>query len=131
MQAFGLMLQLAGKDSDGNVDKAIEKVESDPALLSGFMGGIGHVIASFKPADLKAIVHGLLYKGSLAIDGFPVWPEEGNNERFNQVFAGRTRDLWEILFFAVQENYPDFLGGSRAASGEKSKAESPSGTSVT
>lgn len=134
---LGIVIGFLGND-DGlsletiSLDTVISSARAfPPAVLSGLISEAASIFGAIKPSDLKTILRGLLYGGIATVDGVPMWPVAGDDAKFNALFAGRTRDLWLILFFAVQENYPDFFprpaekGGTPVASPSKTSDTSP------
>lgn len=125
--AMGLIMATAAEEGD-TLAEAIEAIEKDPARLKVFLADAGNIIGTFKPADLDVVTRELL--AGATCDGVPLWPVAGDDAIFDAMFAGRTKDLWGLLGFAVKENYPDFFRGG-AASAESTEAPSLSGTSTT
>jgi len=124
MQAFGLqpiVAPVAGRvlgailrhfGDDSSVSLATLDLAALMAHAPAMVAELGEALGAIKPADLVALVRGLL--GGATLDGMPLFPTS-DDAHFNEVFAERTRDLWLCLWFAVQVNYPDFLP-ARAAS---------------
>lgn len=87
---------------------------------------LGDAFGCIKPEDSIRVLRGLLAQATC--DGIPLFPVAGSDKVFDGLFRGRTRDLWEILWFGIQVNYPDFLP-ARVGSVATSPVAGPSATS--
>lgn len=98
---------------DGGVDVDAALREAVPAL--------GRICARLPREKLKALTEQLLFAS--LVDGRPLL------ENFNALFSGRTLELWQILYFALEVNYPDFftrLRGFDAGRKAPDASEAPS-----
>lgn len=117
MRAFVLQVRLAPALAE--VLGALGGLQGSGAELSrldvsALAPAFGRVAAKLPPAELEAITRELL--GSARCDGVSLFSVD-KGDRFDVVMAGRAIDTWQLLFFAVEVNYPDFfarLGASRA-----------------
>jgi hypothetical protein len=100
-----------------------------PEMAADVAAELGSIVGALRPGDLQTIIHGLLQGGEATVDGRPMWPST-DDKVFNELFAGRTSELWAILWFAVQENFPDFFR-RRGGSAVKSPAPDQSNGSST
>ena len=127
-RALGIVLSLVGDEDGLSLDSLdIDELVKRPDVLKVLGADAGSILSSIRPADLLAVTRGLLVETTC--DEMPLWPT-GDDKKFNELFAGRTMELWMLLWFAVQENYPDFFRRG-AGSGARSKAPAPSETSST
>ncbi len=83
---------------------------------------VGRFFAKLPPHELETIVRELL-AGS-QIDGKPLLDGNGQGGTFDAFMQGRTMDVWLLLWFALEVNYPDFFGrlGGLIARAEKAPA---------
>ena len=127
-RVLGVMFRHLGDDEGLSLETInLTSVMARAVVLApDIAGDIGLAIGTIKPADLVQLTRGLL--GGAAVDGIPLFPVQ-DDKRFNEVFAGRTRDLWLALWFAVQVNYPDFLPAPVASAAPS--AAGPSAASST
>ena len=69
---------------------------------------IGRFFEKLPPAELEAITRILLQ--SATMDGTALFAQvEGQGDPFNILMRGRTLDVWRLIWFAVEVNYPDFF----------------------
>lgn len=122
----GLVLKALGSEEGLSISSltVADMMSKAPDLA----GEIGLAFGAIKPDDLLRVTRSLF--GQASCGGIPFFPVAGDDRKFNELFAGKTRDLWELLWFAVQVNYPDFLP-ARVGSVAPAQAESPSATSTT
>lgn len=128
---LGLILAVVGNDDSLSLDSI--SISNLMAAAPNLAPELGAALGSLKPADLVTLLRGLLGGASVDVGAgiaVPLWPTS-DDKRFNALFAGRTRDLWLLLWFAITENYPDFFPKALAGSGGGAAVASPSAASST
>lgn len=123
-RVVGAILRLVGDDEGLSLETL--DLQTLMARAPELAAEFGDAMGALKPADLVLLVRGLL--GAALVDRTPLFPTS-DDRRFNEIFRGRTRDLWLLLWFAVQVNYPDFFPARVANAG--AAAGSPSVGSTT
>jgi len=114
MRSFALQPRLA---------PALAEVVGVLGSLSGDLdvGALGPAVGRFfakLPADeLEAVTRELL--AGATMDGAQLFTAAGNP--FDLVMRGRTLDVWRLLAFAVEVNYPDFFALVRRGAGGEEK----------
>lgn len=75
---------------------------------------VGRFFSKLPEPELEVVVRALLSNAKM--NGLPLFT--GAGDPVDALLAGRVLDVWKLLWFALQENYPDFfgaLGGLSAA----------------
>jgi hypothetical protein len=103
----------AGILTGGGIDTA-DVAELAPVL--------GRFFAKLPSAELQDVTRELLTGATM--DGVPLFTS-GQGDPFDLKMRGRTLDVWKLLWFSLEVNYPDFFG-LLAARGERQKEEGDS-----
>lgn len=104
------------------------KVEDIMTVLPSAMPMLGEVFGQMPPGELGAIRRILLAKatcGKVPLFGSP------GGDAFDGLMAGRTMDVWKLMWHALEVWYPDFFGGARALLARRAASEKPSEPSST
>ena len=94
----------------------------DMNVLDALGGAISSFCRQLPPVELDQITRTLL-KGARR-DGVPLYGDGGDH--IDVAMRGATMDIWRLLAFAVEVNYPDFFALAHkflAAAGEENPSE--------
>jgi hypothetical protein len=100
-------------------------------VLPAALPHIGYVFSEMPPGELEWITRELLKDAKC--DGLPLFGSPGG-DAFDALMAGRTTDVWRLLWHAVEVWYPDFFARARALTArtdEKANGSEASTTSTT
>lgn len=128
-RVVGVFMRLLGMAPDSDVGKLMG--QDVLKVLPQAMPYIGEVFAAMPPGELKAITGTLLARGTANIKGAKV-PLFGPGpvDAIDALMAGRTMDMWKLLWHALEVWYPDFFARGRAlfVKGERATASMESTT---
>jgi hypothetical protein len=126
----GVFLALLDKGADivSLADMDVVKV------LPSALPHIGHIFSEMPPGELEWITRELLRDAKFSPNentapSLPLFANSG--DAFDALMAGRTTDVWRLLWHALEVWYPDFFARVRALSARTVAVASPSVASST
>lgn len=135
MRSFTLQPRLAPAlaavaEGIGAIGNLAEKQDLDAIELAAIAPVVTRFFHALPPDRLEMVTRELL--AGATMDGRPLFTAEGNP--FDVLMRGRSIDVWKLLWFALEVNYPDFFGavagkGARPAAANPSEASTTSPTS--
>lgn len=124
LRSFTLQARIAPALAE--VAAAIQKVGASGTLeeanVEELAPAVGRFFSKLPEAELEHVVRALL--ANTKMNGLPLF--SGAGDPIDTLMAGRTLDVWRLLWFALQECYPDFfvhLGALRGAKAAGSPSE--------
>lgn len=112
------------------LDGAADGMEAIAAIAPA----VGEAFTKLPPGELEALTRELL--ADAKVHGFPVKNAQAalfggpGGDLFDTVFQGRTVDIWQLLWHAIQIWYPDFFSLARAQNGSAAKAKDSEASSI-
>lgn len=119
-EAGAILAEVAAGDADV-LD--LDVLELAPRILPR----VGQIFAKLPPEELRAITRELLEGATM--DGVLLFT--GAGDPFDVKLRGRTLDVWRLLWFALEVNYPDFFGALAASRSAGAVKAGPSAASNT
>jgi hypothetical protein len=120
----GVFVALLGKGVDLVTLGEMDLTAALPAALPH----IGHIFSEMPPGELEWITRELLRDAKC--DGMQLFGSPGG-DAFDALMQGRTTEVWQLLWHAVEVWYPDFFARARALTARIDAKASPSVASTT